>query len=105
MSWGAQNRSEDAKNPSVAGVRLIKPEPDCCPIQPYRNILSFALNLALIASETSAVHVQPAPRLRPQAQDRQAQRVGEPTPYKTRATSEHAARLESRAGTLGTYIV
>jgi hypothetical protein len=24
---------------------------------------------------------------------------------KTRATSEHAARLESRAGTLGTYIV
>ena len=37
MSWGAQNRSEDAKTPSVAGVRLIKPELDCCPIQPYKE--------------------------------------------------------------------
>jgi hypothetical protein len=35
MSWGAQNRSKDANTPSVAGVRLIKPEPDCCPVQPY----------------------------------------------------------------------
>jgi hypothetical protein len=35
MSWGAQNRSEDAKTPGVAGVRSDKPEPGCCPIQPY----------------------------------------------------------------------
>jgi hypothetical protein len=35
MSWGAQNRSKDAKTPSVAGVRSQKPEPDCCPVQPY----------------------------------------------------------------------
>jgi hypothetical protein len=35
MSWGAQNRSKDAKTPSVAGVRSDKPELDCCPIQPY----------------------------------------------------------------------
>jgi hypothetical protein len=37
MSWGAQTLSKDAKTPSVAGVRLIKPELDCCPIQPYIN--------------------------------------------------------------------
>jgi hypothetical protein len=35
MSWRAQNRSKDAKNPSVAGVWSQKPEPDCCPVQPY----------------------------------------------------------------------
>jgi hypothetical protein len=35
MSWGAQNRSKDAKTPSVAGVRSQKPELDCCPVQPY----------------------------------------------------------------------
>jgi hypothetical protein len=37
MSWGAQNRSEDAKTPSVAGVWSKKPEPASCPIQPYLN--------------------------------------------------------------------
>ena len=37
MSWGAQNRSEDAKTPGVAGVRSDKPEPVSCPVQPYRN--------------------------------------------------------------------
>jgi hypothetical protein len=35
MSWGAQNRSEDAKTPGVAGVRSDKPEPVSCPVQPY----------------------------------------------------------------------
>ena len=35
MSWGAQNRSKDAKTPSVAGVRSDKPELDRCPVQPY----------------------------------------------------------------------
>jgi hypothetical protein len=35
MSWGAQNRSKDAKNPSVAGVRSQKPEPGLWPVQPY----------------------------------------------------------------------
>jgi hypothetical protein len=35
MSWRAQNRSKDAKTPSVAGVRSDKPELGCCPIQPY----------------------------------------------------------------------
>jgi hypothetical protein len=35
MSWGAQNRSKDAKTPSVAGGRSENPEPDPCPIQPY----------------------------------------------------------------------
>jgi hypothetical protein len=37
MSWGAQNRSEDAKTPSGSRGRSQKPEPDCCPIQPYRR--------------------------------------------------------------------
>jgi hypothetical protein len=35
MSWGAQNRSKDAKTPSVAGVWSKNPELDCCPVQPY----------------------------------------------------------------------
>jgi hypothetical protein len=43
MSWGAQNRSEDAKTPSVGLAMLIKPELDCCPVQPY---LSRILNPA-----------------------------------------------------------
>ena len=35
MSWRAQNRSKDAKTPSVTGVRSQNPELDCCPVQPY----------------------------------------------------------------------
>jgi hypothetical protein len=35
MSWGAQNRSKDAKTPSVARALSDKPELDRCPIQPY----------------------------------------------------------------------
>jgi hypothetical protein len=35
MSWRAQNRSKDAKTPSVGLAMLIKPELDCCPVQPY----------------------------------------------------------------------
>jgi hypothetical protein len=35
MSWGAQNRPEDAKTPSVAGGRSEKPELDLWPIQQY----------------------------------------------------------------------
>jgi hypothetical protein len=46
MSWGAQNRSEDAKTPGVAGVRSEKPELDRCPIQPYTYLHKTALALA-----------------------------------------------------------
>ena len=35
MSWRAQNRSKDAKTPSVAGFWSQKPELGPCPIQPY----------------------------------------------------------------------
>jgi hypothetical protein len=35
MSWGAQNRSKDAKTPSVAGVVPEKSELDLWPVQPY----------------------------------------------------------------------
>jgi hypothetical protein len=35
MSWGAQNRSKDAKTPSAGLAMLIKPEPVSCPVQPY----------------------------------------------------------------------
>jgi hypothetical protein len=34
MSWRAQNRSKDAKTPSVARALSDKPEPDRCPVQP-----------------------------------------------------------------------
>ena len=39
MSWRAQNRSKDAKTPSGSRGRLIKPELDCCPVQPYEREL------------------------------------------------------------------
>jgi hypothetical protein len=35
MSWGAQNRSKDAKTPSAGLAMSQKPELDCCPVQPY----------------------------------------------------------------------
>jgi hypothetical protein len=35
MSWGAQNRSKDAKIPSAGRGMSEKPELDCRPIQPY----------------------------------------------------------------------
>ena len=35
MSWRAQNRSKDAKTPSVGPAMSDKPEPDRCPVQPY----------------------------------------------------------------------
>jgi hypothetical protein len=35
MSWGAQNRSKDARTPSAAGGRSENPERDLWPIPPY----------------------------------------------------------------------
>jgi hypothetical protein len=35
MSWGAQNRSKDAKTPSASRGRSRKPKPALCGIQPY----------------------------------------------------------------------
>jgi hypothetical protein len=35
MSWGAQNRSEDAKTPSGSRGRSDKPELGLWPVQPY----------------------------------------------------------------------
>jgi hypothetical protein len=37
MSWGAQNRSKDAKTPSAGRVMSRKPKPALCGIQPYRR--------------------------------------------------------------------
>jgi hypothetical protein len=34
MSWGAQNRSKDAKIPSAGLAMSQKPELDCRPVQP-----------------------------------------------------------------------
>jgi hypothetical protein len=45
MSWGAQNRSKDAKTPSTPRGRSENPEPDCCPVQP-QDIFSYFLFLA-----------------------------------------------------------
>jgi hypothetical protein len=36
MSWGAQNRSKDAKTPSTPRGRSENPEPGLWPDQPYR---------------------------------------------------------------------
>jgi hypothetical protein len=50
MSWGAQNRSKDAKTPSVAGGRSDKPELDRCPIQPYTaSGLTYDIRTGLVA--------------------------------------------------------
>jgi hypothetical protein len=35
MSWGAQNRSKDAKTPSAGRGMSDKPEPGLWPVQPY----------------------------------------------------------------------
>jgi hypothetical protein len=35
MSWGAQNRSKDAKTPNVARALSEKPQLELCGIQPY----------------------------------------------------------------------
>jgi hypothetical protein len=90
---------------SYAGRKLIKLLGSnhivilqCCtqaPKRTYRNILSFALNLALLAGETTALHAQPAPCLgRKRKIDKLTAR--EYQHPEQRATSEHAARLESR---------
>jgi hypothetical protein len=49
MSWGAQNRSKDAKTRSVGLAMLIKPELGCCPVQPYQVNEHTALVGALLA--------------------------------------------------------
>jgi hypothetical protein len=41
MSWGAQNRSKDAKTPSAGRAMSKKPELGCCPVQPYLQIDQF----------------------------------------------------------------
>jgi hypothetical protein len=38
MSWGAQNRSKDAKTPSAGRAMSEKPELDSWPVQPYSEI-------------------------------------------------------------------
>jgi hypothetical protein len=35
MSWGAQNRSKDAKTPSAGRAMSENPEPGLWPVQPY----------------------------------------------------------------------
>jgi hypothetical protein len=41
MSWGAQNRSKDAKTPSTPRDRSEKPEPGLWPVQPYQGGPAF----------------------------------------------------------------
>jgi hypothetical protein len=43
VSWGAQNRSKDAKIPSAGREMSDKPELDCCPVQPYLKALPLLL--------------------------------------------------------------
>jgi hypothetical protein len=71
MSWGAQSRSKDAKTPSVGPAMSEKPEPDCCPIQPYlvisnttlipaRDCLSMPLNMKLSFAHSNVAAVEGA---------------------------------------------
>jgi hypothetical protein len=39
MSWGAQNRSKDAKTTSVGLAMSKKPEPGLWPVQPYLKMV------------------------------------------------------------------
>jgi hypothetical protein len=50
MSWGAQNRFEDAKTPSGSRGRSDKPEPDRCPIQPYAPSLLAGAPILMLES-------------------------------------------------------
>jgi hypothetical protein len=54
MSWGAQNRSKDAKNPSVGRGMSDKPELDRCPVQAYINGLLCRVIKNLGASQGQA---------------------------------------------------
>jgi hypothetical protein len=49
MSWGAQNRSKDAKTPSVAGGRSRKPKPALCGIQPYAAVIAAVVGQLSVA--------------------------------------------------------
>jgi hypothetical protein len=49
MSWGAQNRSKDAKTPSVAGGRSRKPKLALCGIQPHLKVVRKKIGGLLLA--------------------------------------------------------
>ena len=44
MSWGAQNRSKDAKTPSAARALSDKPKLELCGIEPYAERSRRRLN-------------------------------------------------------------
>jgi hypothetical protein len=41
MSWGAQNRSKDAKTPSQSPAMSRNPKPELCGIQPYHSYIKL----------------------------------------------------------------
>jgi hypothetical protein len=65
MSWGAQNRSKDAKTPSGSRGRSENPEPGLWPVQPYGGTEAPRVNrLARIAKAmaNARIHGGPAPQ-------------------------------------------
>jgi hypothetical protein len=57
MSWRAQNRSKDAKNPSVAGGRSRKPKLALCGIQPYMYlVLLDGIPIGLCTAMSDAIN-------------------------------------------------
>jgi hypothetical protein len=66
MSWGAQNRSEDAKTPSAGRGMSENPEPGLWPVQPYHFLV---LNM----SKARMNNNQRSKRTQAQAQQRQRQ--------------------------------
>jgi hypothetical protein len=50
MSWGAQNRSKDAKTPSVGRAMSRKPKLELCGIQPYLKIAAVVITTCSVYS-------------------------------------------------------
>jgi hypothetical protein len=57
MSWGAQNRSEDAKTRSAACALSETPELDLWPVQQYVVLLVFMLAIGSNKKQTRASEI------------------------------------------------
>jgi hypothetical protein len=57
MSWGSQNRSEDAKTPSGSRGRSDKPELGLWPVQPYLHFVALR-RMQDTSSSSSCVFVR-----------------------------------------------
>jgi hypothetical protein len=66
MSWGAQNRSKDAKTPSAGRGMSEKPEPGLWPIQPYYRTTGEAAQCSVCPPKTHGDVIPPTAEARQQ---------------------------------------